>query len=274
MTKAAIDGKTMKTVVVAILLTAVSALSQADPHPRSTEYAAPLIREEQDIIVGGVHEMWRLQWRAVPTPYCEPSFDSLTCPCMGFAYGEAGDLFLIRLRGGSEIDRLHLTPLFTEEPNAIVQRWPTDDKRDFDLSQKEGFSKIVSHRPVVQVMHFADYDHDGEQTEFYLQTETLPCGKSTGVVIGVSRSNPRLHVFSSASNPTKPLYLQGRQWEALRNASSGPIRVIDWRCGDHGADTQTEVQLDWSAGRIDGTRREYTCPAGNEPRHFVRKMPL
>jgi hypothetical protein len=264
----------MKTLVVVILLTTLNAFCQTNPHRQSSEYPTPLIREEQDIIVGGAHEMWRLQWQAVPTPYCEPSRVSLTCPCMGFAYGEAGDLFLIRLRGGSEIDRLHLTPLFTEESNAVVQRWPTDGERDFHLSKQQGFSKIVSHRPIVQVMHFADYDHDGEQTEFYLQTETLPCGKSTGVVIGVCRSNRQLHVFGSASDPTKPLYLQRREWEALRHASSGPITVMDWPCGDHGAETQTEVQLNWSARGIDGIRREYTCPAGDEPRHLVRGKPL
>jgi hypothetical protein len=123
-------------------------------------------------------------------------------------------------------------------------------------------------------MDFGDYDHDGEQTEFYLQTETLPCGKSTGVVIGVSRRNPRLHVFGSASNPSKPLYLQRREWEAVRNASSGPVRVIDWPCGDHGAETEIELQLDWSADGVDGVRREYTCPVKNEPRSLIYEKPL
>jgi hypothetical protein len=192
---------------------------------------------------------------------------------MGFAYGEAGDLYLVRLRGGSEIDRLHLTPLFLEEPNAVVQRWPTDHQRDFDLSEREDFSRIVSSRPVVQVMHFGDYDHDGRQAEFYLQTETLPCGKSTGVVIGVSRSNPRLHVFASASNPTEPLYLQRREWEALRGASSGPITVMDWACGDHGAETEIELQLDWSVDGVKVLRREYTCPAANEARRLIHEEP-
>lgn len=242
----------------------------------SKDYPVGTIREEQTVDVNGVTETWRLQWSADPKPYCgakEPDV-SITCPCMGFAYGESGDLYLLRLRNGKAIDRLHLTPLYGEEPAAVVQRWPVDEKRDFKLAEREDFASIVSKRPTVQVMHLADYDHDGMRTEFYLQTESAPCGKSVGVVVGVARNNERLHVFGTASNPSKPLYLQKHEWEALRAASSGPVDVIDWRCGDHGADTQTEVRLQWSVKGIEGKRREYSCPAKNEKRRLIREEPL
>lgn len=133
---------------------------------------------------------------------------------------------------------------------------------------------IVSKRPVVQVMHFADYDHDGHAAEFYLQTEAAPCGKSIGVVIGITTTNSRLHVFSSESNPRKPLFLQKWEWEAIRQTKSGTAKVVDWRCGDHGADTQTEFELHWSAKGIDGVRREYTCPLKHEARRLIRMNPL
>jgi hypothetical protein len=46
----------------------------------------------------------------------------------------------------------------------------------------------IAKRPPVQLMYFGDYDHDGAATEFYLQTDAVPCGKSYGVVIGVWKS--------------------------------------------------------------------------------------
>ncbi len=267
----------MNMVVIAIVLviTSLNALAQNDSGRQSTEYPTSTIREEQNIVVDGATETWRLQWAATPTPYCgaDERDVSLTCPCMGFAYGESGDLYVTRLRNGIEIDRLRLTPIFGEYP-AVVQRWAVDDERDFKLSERDDFELIVGKRPTVQVMNFADYDHDGKRTEFYLQTEVAPCGKSVGVVIGLSTDNPRLHVFGTVSNPGKPLYLQKREWEALRDASSAPVRVLDWACGDHGADTETELQLRWSSQGVDGSRREYTCPSKNKSRSLISEIPL
>ena len=239
---------------------------------RSLDYPAATVREEQNILVDGAIETWRLQWAAAPKPYCQPSEDSLTCPCMGFAYGEAGDLFLTRLRRGRGLERLHLTPFFTEgSGKAIVQRWPADYDRDFKDSERPDFSILVGKRAIVEVMHFADFDHDGRNTEFYLQTESVPCGTSVGIVIGTSSSNPRLHVFGRASNPGAPLYLNKRAWEAVRDAS-GPVEVPDWACDDHGAETETRLQLQWSPKGIEGVRMEYSCPP--EPRRLLRKAPL
>jgi hypothetical protein len=241
-----------------------------------SEYPTPKIREEQQLTVSGALETWRLQWSANPKPCCgaNDSDGALTCPCWGFAYGEAGDLFLVRLRNGTEIDRLHLTPLFKEQKTAVVQRWPEDENRDFKLSEREDFPNVVRRRPTVHVMQFRDYDHDGNKTEFYLQTEAVPCGKSLGVVVGLSTKNRRLHAFGTTSNPSKPLYLQRREWQALRDASSGAVKIVDWSCGDHGADTQTEIEMQWSAAGIDGKRREYTCPLSHEKRRLLSERPL
>ena len=77
--------------------------------------ANPLIREEQKIVVNGVPEVWRLQWKSPPeVADCGPEDPSgaMTCPCSGFAYGESGQMDLIRIRDGGEIDHLELTPLF------------------------------------------------------------------------------------------------------------------------------------------------------------------
>jgi len=256
-----------------LLLKSSDVLAQAQKPNHNVEYPKPLIREEQTVLVNGATEAWRLQWAARPKPYCEPSDASLTCPCTGFAYGEIGDLYLVRLRDGSEIDRLHLTPLFGEEPGAAVQLWAPDHENDFQFAQRDDFDALVARRPMVQVMHFADYNHDGMATEFYLQTEADPCGKSAGVLVGISKANPQLHVFGAASDPGTPLSLFKWEWDALKD-SLRPVTVTDWECWDHGAETRTEVYLHWSGDAVDGERREYTCPTDNSKPVLISGKPL
>lgn len=240
----------------------------------SLEYPTATVREAQDIVVDGARETWQLQWRTSPKPYCEPSANALTCPCVGFAYGEAGNLSIVRLRGNVEIDRLELTPFFTELSGvAAIQRWPADESKDFDNLKRDDFVTLVKNRPTVQVMHFADYDHDGAATEFYLQTEAAPCGKSVGIVVGLSKTNPRLHAFGNTSGPASPLYLQKREWEALREAT-GPVDILDWACADHGADTETRLKLSWTRDGIYGVRQEYACSPDPRARRLLSEKPL
>jgi len=227
-----------------------------------------LVREEKSVVVDGATEVWRLVWKRAPRPACGPDDPgSFTCPCFGFAFGERGQLDLVRMRDGREIDRLHLTPLFGHDdfpfvpPEALVQRWERRD-RDFVASDDDlRFTRRVRGRPVVSVMNLADYDHDGQSTEFFLQTGVLPCGKRMGVVIGLSPGNQRLHAFGSALHPGKPLDLQKEQWDAL-GSSAGPVRVIDWGCGDHGSETEGEVELQATSAGIRAVHREFECSPG------------
>jgi hypothetical protein len=213
---------------------------------------------------------------SAPKPACGPGDDSSpTFPCLGFAYGEAGALDLVRLRQGIEIDRLSLTPFFADEEapakGAVVQRWPIDWDKDFQaLRPRANLALLASQRPPVQVMHFGDYDHTGWKSEFYLQSGAV-AGHTDGFVVGVSGSNRRLHALGTAAHPGKPLHLQPREWEALLSAS-GPVEVTAWGCGDHGAETEQAVRLGWTAQGIEGTRREYTCPPA--PRKLIHEEPL
>jgi hypothetical protein len=248
----------IKSCVMSAVLLAASFAQQSQPVSAS-EYPTATIRESHEIILNGLKEVWRLEWTSAPKPACELADTSFVCPCEGFAYGESGDLFLVRSRGGQEVDRLQVTPFFEDLPGgAIVQKWAPDDK-DFEASQRADFETMVGKRPTVQLMRFADYDHDGVASEFYLQTEALPCGKSAGIVIGISRDNPSIHVFGTATNPNKPLVLQKREWEAVRDAS-GSVEIKDWDCDDHGAEMKTTLLLRWTSKGISGSRREYTCP--------------
>ena len=179
----------------------------------------------------------------------------------------------MRLRNGREVDRLHLTPLYEDwgGDEAGVQRWRADYDKDFEASKLADFPALVSKRSIVQIMHFADFDHDGKATEFYLQTGAGPCGHMSGVVVGLSRSNAKLHVFGTASEPEAPLYLEGGIWEELLKATR-TIDVLDSGCGDHGAETEIRLRLHWNREGIDGVRREYTCPPN--PRRLIGEKPL
>ncbi len=226
--------------------------------------APPVVREERQIIVNGAAELWRLEWETAPKPACgaEGNSDSITCPCSGFAYGESGQLDLVRVAAGHEIERLKLTPYFEDTPtegghSAVVQRWELQSKDNDEAGSKE-FAAQVSHRPVVNVMQFADYNHDGMATEFFLQTESLPCGKHAGIVIGLTRAIPRLHVFGTVLHPDKPLVLQKTEWDSLLKRPGGG-ETLDWACGDHGSDVETYVELHASNGNIQGIRRNYKC---------------
>jgi hypothetical protein len=199
----------------------------------------PLVREEQSVMVDGTEEVWRLKWKSVPKPFCDDATRPPTCPCTGFAPGERGDLDLIRLRRGTEIDRFNLTKLFKgssisgTEVEAAVQR-------------------------ADRVIHLGDYNHDGLATEFFLQTDALPCGKRFGVVAGITKDNPRLHAFATVGHPDIPLVMRIDEWEKLRRAT-GTVNTVDWNCGDHGGVEQIEFELHWSPKGIDGLRRTYAC---------------
>jgi hypothetical protein len=122
---------------------------------QSLEYPKPNIREEQQVVVNGVTETWRLQWKSPPHPECDASEGmamAITSPCQGFALGESGDLDVVRLRNGSEIDRLAITPLFTETLGGVmIRRWQPSEQ-DLDHAGDPEFAAAVAKRPTVQVI--------------------------------------------------------------------------------------------------------------------------
>lgn len=237
----------------------------------ATSFAAPastVIREEQKMAVDGILETWRLEWSASPKPAC--SFDDpawYTCPCMGFAFGETGSLTLVRIRPGRNEERLQLDSYFSmndfapessADGKAILQKWKPVDG-DMENFEKPGFAQELAKRPVVRMIQFGDYNHDGRATEFLLQIGTLPCGKPMSIAVGVSKSLDRLHVISSKNSPEKPLVLQAQQWQALKSSKTGTAKVVDWQCGDHGSENQEELELKASKGVISAIRQRYEC---------------
>lgn len=249
---------TMKRLLLIALL-GTSAITSQSPRP--------FIREEQTVVVHGATEIWRLEWKTPLKSACGADDATwYTCPCSGFAFGEAGEADLVRISNGREIDRLPLTALFDENLSdvgklAILPRWEPQDG-DIKLEGTEELLQRLRSRPVVKVMQFGDYDHDGNATEFFLQTGTAPCGKHTGVIIGRLRGYAGLSALGTALHPNEPLVMKKDEWEALRDAT-GPIRVVDWTCGDHGSDTEIELELNTGPQGISVIRRTFACDDNN-----------
>lgn len=243
-----------------------------------------MVRKERRVVIGGRPELWRLEWRTPPQPVCGPdSEDWWTCPCSGFAFGETGKLDLVRLREGHEVERFPLAPLFdsgeppTDTDNAVLRRWDVrkSDWKYTNLEQPGRPTPVpgVRTRAQATAMKLADYDHDGHATEFFLQTETPPCGKHIGVVVGVSEKTPRLHGFGTALRPDKPLLMSESAWTALVQ-SQGSARVVVWACGDHASDHETELELSATSGEIRVTNREFQCSEDDKREQLISEEPL
>jgi hypothetical protein len=236
----------------------VSMLMLATVLTLPSQTSKPPVREE--VSVNG--ETWRLEWKSSPVSVCGPENDDFsTCPCRGFAFGEAGKLDLVRLRGNKEVDRLPLASLFFDEPPILglvaIQRYEVASE---DLG-KEGtpeLSRMIAQRKLVQVINLADYNHDGQATEFFLPTSAGPCGHVDGVVVGVTKINPRLHAFRTVKNPGKPLVLRRSEWEKLRE-STGPVETVGWACGDHAAEDERTHYLTPTSAGIRVLVRTYNC---------------
>lgn len=238
---------------------------------------AELIREEQQVVVNGITETWQLVWKTPPSPFCgaeDPSM-AISCPCSGFAFGEIGEMELVRLADGRDVGRMDLTPLFSEviagQRGAMIPRWQFKDS-DIETLESANFESAVRSRPAVKIMNFADYNHDGAATEFFLQTDVAPCGKRLGVIVGIATGNPHLHAFGTARRPNSPLILQKTVWDALAK-SAKPSRITDWPCGDHGSEIESEIEIRATVRGIQGTRREYQCTETGRGR-LIRQQEL
>lgn len=209
---------------------------------------APLVREEATVVVDGVGETWRLVWREPPAAVCNNLTDQKAvgapCSCWPFGFAQAGVLDLVRVRpttvawrGGVEREeRLRLNQFLSEaftpaQDAGVAPLWVTRSQKDVSDTRDTVPIAEIEKKPLVKLMTFADYDHDGEATEFVM---TFPsygaaCGHySEAIVLGVSKARPYLHKFDVALRSES-------DWEAVRKAKAGePVKVVDLACGDHG----------------------------------------
>jgi hypothetical protein len=253
---------------------------------------AEAVREERTLTVDGHSETWRLVWTTPTVPACpvEDLDVSITCPCEGFAYGEAGTLNLVRLQSGNEIDRLDLTAAFNlaegtwlKDPpgNAVLQLRPLRAGADFDQKTdahsgrpSEAFIAAVKSRPITTIMAFRDFDHTGQATNFLLQVGAGPCGHTAWVAVGLSAGGSKLHLITSVENPRQPLVLPRDAWAALLE-SSNPPPIQTLGCGDHGSDKEANVELHERGGHISAQKLTYACvgPHNETPGELISRAP-
>ena len=218
---------------------APATLAPGRPTPATAELSASaIVREARDVSVDKVTEQWRLEWTSLPMPECMGSV-FLTCACAGFAFGDKGDLDLVRERAGAPAERLHLGPLF-EGHEARLRHW-TPTPADLASAPAPPFAKLSARAPAT-IMLLADFDHDGRATEFVLQVDAGPCGHTPSVVVGISKSNPSLHVFGTREKPGEPLTLDRPEfWERVARAPS--VDLVQVGCGDHGSMQESSVRV-------------------------------
>ena len=231
--------------------------------------AGETIRQHSHVVVDGWAEEWVLKWSGPVKAVCSVLAPAqASCPCTGFAYGEQGQLILERHRAAAVVDTLNLSTLFAEydnpadEGNAALVRIPHAASDPVDAADDPGtlraFENTLRTRPPVDVMTLADYSQDGMQSSFLLQVGNAPCGKREMTLVGVSRRQPRLHVFSSTGHPERPLVLQDGAWAAVL-ATGGHATFTDWTCGDHGSETELEQIIDAHAGTLSVQANTYAC---------------
>lgn len=251
----------------------------------ATVAAAPpqYLREQKAVTFNGRPETWQLVWEGRPKPICGPQDveTAITCPCTGFAYGEMGKLALVRKAGGKVIDRLALGPYFEDLPESnskglAAMQWRPMRPGDFDRANEgssPAFLAEVAKRPGPRVMQTADYDRDGNASEFLVQVSAGPCGHTEYMLFGVSRARPKLHAFGTADHPDGVLVLPGSAWQALLT-SRGPARVTAWPCGDHASEVRQELVLSASGGAIRARQRTWTCPENGEAERLLKDVQL
>jgi hypothetical protein len=234
---------------------------------------ADLVREQHAVQVNGAQETWKLEWQTLPASACGPDdvAVALACPCSGFAYGEAGQLSLVRLRPGATRELLDLTGFFRKDSVpvsgnlAVLQRWPPvpptahDEDDDWHHASDLNFVARVHARGAAPVMRLGDFNHDGQASEFLLQVGAADCGRHVMVLVGVSKYNPRLHVFASSEAPDAPLELDAQTWEAVR-MSARPIRALESQCQGQAGQMESAVSVAVRHGIFHVQRSTRPCP--------------
>jgi len=146
------------------------------------------------------------------------------------------------------------------EGMAALPHWPKKDD-DFDREDNGDPTLVaeIKSRTPIQIMQFADYDHDGAATEFLIPVGTLTCGQIFYAAVGISAANPHFHALSLPGHGGHPLVMFEGGWDALRD-NAGPVTVRTEFCGDHGSDIRSNDVLSASNGTIHVHYHVYSCP--------------
>ncbi len=223
------------------------------PNAKPTPTPSVVVRETKKVKVDAVEETWTLRWKSPPVDNCM-DIAWYTAPCQAVEYGEKGHLELVREHGSDPPDVLGLDSLFSDN-SAELPRYKTEKNDPIDSVD---VAKIKA-RPVVSVMKLGDYDHDGRETEFVIATGTAVFGHTTGAVVGISKKDPKLHVFKAADGT--PLLLDHlSSWEKVRTAKTSPVSIVTISCGDHGSTEEDSTIVSFGASGLSTKETKRKCP--------------
>ncbi len=196
------------------------------------------IREERHMRVGDKDEIWRLEWDGNPSHGCMPKdpvdpkteddYDVAGQWCSGIDYCELGArLFLTRSINGQVIDELEIKRIDGDQlqDGPCLPKWPMYEG-DGELYSKYPWDKFIQEvrlRPLVDIMRFHDYNHDGLDAEFVLFAGWGSAGDTKHyVLIGLPSPKSKLQVFGTVENPSSPIKFGKRSaWEKVRAAKLG-----------------------------------------------------
>jgi hypothetical protein len=258
-------------------VTTADAVVETGPGPRSyeeewAERMTPVIttlahpnreRDRATLEVDQVEETWILRWKNLPEA---DGWTWTACPDRIARYGERGELQLVRSRPGSADEILDLKWFFPENV-ARVRRYPDRGDEFFDKPTPE-LAAQIQERPAIRLLEFVDYDHDGRATEFLLPVSTGdPCFQDRAVVVGISRSKPRLHAFSTVERPRKPLtfFFSRHGFGELAKAPHDTwVEASVFRCGSHGSTIEVVTEVRWDDDGLHRRQRTFGCTPSYE----------
>lgn len=231
------------------------------------DVTSPDVSESRTVVVDGVEETWRVRFVTPSRAPEEVPSDEWGCGLLFEARFDRGRAVLERVRDGAVIDRFE-NPCGRDDGDECVRGllvpWGVGPRR-------AGHRTPPGRLPRATFLDLGDYDHDGRATELALDVGHLVCGHNVSVIVGLTRSQPRLHVLSWADG--EPMRMEhGRDaWEPVRASARG--EMVTWGCGDHGASDEERLRWWPSRGRLRSEvitvamNGECSGPADDGPAH-------
>lgn len=187
-------------------------------------------------------EVWILAWKGQPKPVCHDPQERETCVCKGRVFGYAGVVELSRWKGLRRLDALGIVL------DGGLSRWP----QDLDPASAIDTSRLTPRR----VLSLTKIDASGSSRGWVHEQEVASCGHSLWRMAGVTGARPNLHLLSDPLEQQPTELNHPGTWSAL--ASDSIVDVLDFECGDHGAEAEGRlVALRTGAGV---SVRRYAAP--------------
>jgi serine/threonine protein kinase len=214
----------------------------------------------------GVVETWRLVWVTEPTLFCHTQdvlADIAAWACGPFMLSEQGEAEIVRERAGAVVDRFSLSVAFGGDGETGIPTLPRWNLSDADREAARNTpaggdpSARFATRPPARIMRLGDYDGDGTAAEFALPVSTSSSGHVYTVLVGLF-DGERLSLAAPRGWRRERFTLaQPHRWELIRGGRSA--RVVQWECGNHGADREEFMDLSWSNGELLAAERSRPC---------------